>query len=269
MEQIIYTNSDGVSVNFSTASKYRVHIPTQVRGLGMPSTTRYRESVVDTDGSVETGYHVEDRPITITGKIFENNKLGWPTLRINLQSALTPHRNGTLKYKNGTDTYLIDVRIEDCVIDVGQNGDYPTFSISLTAPFPHWRAETETTVTLTPSTTVVYAGNVACGAVFTFTASDTVALASLAITNAGVTNTVVFRSALSLVANDVLEVSTVPGSISVKINDVMAFEYIDFVASAIEKTLLNPGSNVIVWAAGGNEANLSTDMRYTSLYLGV
>ena len=98
--------------------------------------------------------------------------------------------------------------------------------------------------------------------------ADDIDMDSLTITNGSTVETITFRTGggILLDTGDVLVVKTTPPSPIITLNDVSALERINFANTVFPK--LYPGTNVISWAAHGDEADFTVSIKYTPLYLG-
>ncbi len=269
-EKLIYTNSAGETVEFSATSRFHVNIRKDVNGLSEVRTTVYSQQIMDLDGELETGFHVEEREITISGAIKDTRHEEQDALIRELEAVFSPFSKGVLRYE-GNDVREIDVRAESAPVissSVGQR--WPRFSVNLVAKNPIWRAPAaKERAIAADGTTIYYEGSRACGILIEITANAlSIDMESLTVTNGDTVETITFRTGggIYLATGDVLKIDTRNG-VTVTKNDVTALERIDFSNTAFP-TMLYPGNNTIVWAAHGDEADFDVKVSYTSLYLG-
>jgi phage-related protein len=269
-ERLIYTNSAGQSIEMSTSSMFHVNIRKDVTGLSTVRNTLYRSQVVDVDGEIETGFHVETRDIDISGDIKSRNHIEQDENIRELQRVFSPFYTGVLRYESDT-TKEIDVRVlvaPNVNTKVGYR--WLPFTISLEALNPNWRETAELTKAIVyTGTEIYYYGSKACGLEITITATgDAVDIESLTITNGDNVETVTFRTAgdVTLDTDDVIVLDTTPGSISIQLNDVDAWARIDHNNTIYPR--LYPGTNTITWLAYGDEADFTVSVAYTPLYIG-
>ena len=269
-DKLIYTNSAGKSVEFSLDSQFHSNIRKDVSGLFDVRATINRSQIVDVDGDIETGYHVEAREINIKGVIKSYQEDEQDALINELQGVLSPHMTGTLRYE-GSSVREIAVHA-DIAPDVqeyeGQR--WPTFYITLQALDPNWRGlyEKESSIEAT-GTDIYYPGTKACGIEIEITANaDDIDFESLTISNGDSVQTITFRTGggVTLDTDDVLAVNTTPGNVSILLNGTVALERIDFNNTVFP--LLFNGTNTITWSAYGDESDFTVTIRYTPLYLG-
>jgi len=227
--------------------------------------------VVDVDGEIETGFHVESRDIDIIGDIKSRNHAEQDENIRELQSVFSPFYTGVLRYE--TDRIReIDVRVLTAPDPKAKAGNrWLPFSITLEALNPNWRetAELEESIDDT-GTEIYYYGSKACGVELEITATgDDVDIESITITNGTNVETVTFRTAgdVTLDTDDVIVLNTEPGNVSILLNDANAYERIDFNDTVFPK--LYPGTNTVTWSAYGDEDDFTVTLRYTPLYLGV
>ena len=270
-DKLIYTNSAGKSIEFSLDSIFQTNIRKDVSGLFDVHASINRSQIVDVDGDIETGYHVEAREISIQG-VIKSYQMNEQRARINeMQSVLSPHMTGTLRFESAT---VREIAVHaDIAPDVkeyeGQR--WPTFYVTLQALNPNWSElyQKETGIDDT-GTDIYYPGSKPCGIEIQITANaDDIDFESLTITNGDIVQTITFRTAGSvyLDTDDVLVVNTTPGSVAITLNGSTALERIDFNNTVFP--LLYNGKNTITWSAYGDESDFDVSISYTPLYLGL
>jgi hypothetical protein len=271
-DRLVYTNTQGKSIEFSADSVYYTNIRTDVKGLVSAKTTIYKEQVVGVDGAIKTGHHIESRSIEITGRIKVDLYGDVDEYARDLSAVFNPAYAGTLRFESAK-TYEIDVEIEEGPDDPGNPGArYPDFKIGLLAMNPNWRLSYEKEIAIADTgTDIAYDGSKECGMEIEITANaDTIDMESITITNGDEVVTITFRTGggVYLMTDDVMKLITTPGQINILLNDEVALERIDF-ENTLFPFLLKPGVNVVTWAANGDEADFDVVVRYTPLYLGV
>lgn len=250
--------------------KYAVNIDNGVTGLDNVKTTIYRDTVVDRDGSIKTGLHIEERDIKITGFIDADNATERDLLIAELQEVFSPFYSGVIRFE-GNYAKEIDVEPEEAPEIIYQTEGRPTeFSLSLVALNPTWRAASAKTKTIPAGgTNVYYEGTRACGMEITITAgADNVDMENFSVSSGGPVETVSFRTGggVYLSTGDVLKLAIGLDSVEITKNGINALERIDFTNTVFPK--LYPGNNAISWNAHGDEADFAVSIRYTPLYLG-
>lgn len=269
-DKLIYTNSVGKSVEFSLDSLFMTNIRKDVTGLFDVRATLNRSQIVDVDGDIETGYHVEAREIAIQGIIKSFQADEQEALIDELQSVLSPHMTGTLRYEGST-VREIDVHADLAPeIKEVEGQRWPTFYITLQALNPNWRGLYQKAESIPAAgADVYYPGSKACGVAIEITAgADDVDFESLTITNGDTVQTVTFRKpgGVNLNSGDVMLVNTTPGYVQITLNDADALSRIDLDNTVFP--LLFQGTNTITWSAYGDESDFTVSIRYTPLYLG-
>lgn len=174
-DRLIYTNSAGREIEMSTASQFFVNISKDVSGMSDVKTTIYTSTVVDADGEIETGFHVEDRSIVISGRIKDTSADNREELIREMQEVFSPFYAGILRHE-GSEIREIDVRPETAPKITSSAGKrWAEFSLTLLAANPSWRASAEKEKTiLTGGTTIYYEGSRACGMEIEITVAATV-----------------------------------------------------------------------------------------------
>ncbi len=141
-EQLIYTNSNGESVEFSTTSIYHCNVSTDVDGLTDIKNTVYTSSAMEQHGDTYIGHHIEPRDIEISGSINTKSKSEALTYRRELARILSPERAGTLLYVADDFRRVINVKPEDA-LGVSRKKVLFDFDVNFIACSPFWTMETE------------------------------------------------------------------------------------------------------------------------------
>lgn len=141
-EKLIYTNERGESIEFSTASSYHVNFK-DVTGLSDVRNAIYSTNSMGQDGDTYLGYRIESRDIDIVGYIKERDKQAAQNLRRKLNRILNPQYEATLTYVFGDFRRVIGCKIDDAPI-FKRKPIFEQFTVSLSCLNPFWREETET-----------------------------------------------------------------------------------------------------------------------------
>ena len=248
---------------------------------------------VGQDGDTYLGYRIESRDIDIVGYIKERDKQAAQNLRRKLNRILNPQYEATLTYVFGDFRRVIGCKIDDAPI-FKRKPIFEQFTVSLSCLNPFWREETETREDIAtwiggfefpvpdglelydgweigyrqPSLIVnVYnSGDVKSGIRIEFRAIG-------AVTNPVLLNVDTrefIKLNISLVAGDVLTVSTGYGEKAVKLNRggtiTDAFRYLDVDSSYLQIAV---GDNLFRYSADANAENLEVSIYHNNLYLGV
>ena len=291
-EKLIYTNERGESIEFSPASSYHVNFK-DVTGLSDVRNAIYSTNSMGQDGDTYLGYRIESRDIDIVGYIKERDKQAAQNLRRKLNRILNPQYEATLTYVFGDFRRVIGCKIDDAPI-FKRKPIFEQFTVSLSCLNPFWREETETREDIAtwiggfefpvpdglelydgweigyrqPSLIVnVYnSGDVKSGIRIEFRAIG-------AVTNPVLLNVDTrefIKLNISLVAGDVLTVSTGYGEKAVKLNRggtiTDAFRYLDVDSSYLQIAV---GDNLFRYSADANAENLEVSIYHNNLYLGV
>ncbi|MCE5342315.1 MAG: phage tail family protein [Eubacteriales bacterium] len=269
-DRLVYTNSRGDSVELSTGSRFRVNILNDVTGMSDVNATYYRDKVVGGDGTIVTGYVLDERAIVINGKIIDTGRGDREDLMRELQAVFSPFYAGVLRHE-GSKIREINVYPEAAPkFTKREKARWTEFSLTLLAPNPNWRASAEKEKTIaTGGTTIYYDGSRACGLEIEITAgADAIDMDSFTNTNGSTVQTITFRAGggVTLMTGDVLLLAISQTGVTITLNAVNALERIDFTDTVFP--LLYPGNNVLAWDAHGDEADFTVKVRYTPLYLG-
>ena len=141
-EKLIYTNERGESIEFSPASSYHVNFK-DVTGLSDVRNAIYSTNSMGQDGDTYLGYRIESRDIDIVGYIKERDKQAAQNLRRKLNRILNPQYEATLTYVFGDFRRVIGCKIDDAPI-FKRKPIFEQFTVSLSCLNPFWREETET-----------------------------------------------------------------------------------------------------------------------------
>lgn len=253
----------------------------------------YSTNSMGQDGDTYLGYRIESRDIDIVGYIKERDKQAAQNLRRKLNRILNPQYEATLTYVFGDFRRVIGCKIDDAPI-FKRKPIFEQFTVSLSCLNPFWREETETREDIAtwiggfefpvpdglelydgweigyrqPSLIVnVYnSGDVKSGIRIEFRAIG-------AVTNPVLLNVDTrefIKLNISLVAGDVLTVSTGYGEKAVKLNRggtiTDAFRYLDVDSSYLQIAV---GDNLFRYSADANAENLEVSIYHNNLYLGV
>jgi len=259
-EKLIYTNSAGKSVEFSTASNYHVNIRKDVSGLSGLDIVIFSSEIVGMDGDIETGLKVQPRYIDIVGKIKTRSHTEQDQLSEELSAALSPFYTGVLRYE-GEHTREIDVRVKTVPDPRSKVGDrMPNFNIEMKAEYPYWRLPYEKTATIADTgTSLYYDGTKPCGIQIEITAKkDDIDMDSFTVQQGGETKALSFRTGggLYLQTDDVISLNTTPGQVNITLNDDTALERFD-TANCYFPFELYPGVNVLSWTVKAIEYSAS------------
>ena len=266
-EKLIYTNERGESIEFSPASSYHVNFK-DVTGLSDVRNAIYSTNSMGQDGDTYLGYRIESRDIDIVGYIKERDKQAAQNLRRKLNRILNPQYEATLTYVFGDFRRVIGCKIDDAPIFTRE--DIATWIGGFEFPVPDglelydgWEIGYRQ-----PSLIVnVYnSGDVKSGIRIEFRAIG-------AVTNPVLLNVDTrefIKLNISLVAGDVLTVSTGYGEKAVKLNRggtiTDAFRYLDIDSSYLQIAV---GDNLFRYSADANAENLEVSIYHNNLYLGV
>ena len=264
-----------------------------VTGLSDVRNAIYSTNSMGQDGDTYLGYRIESRDIDIVGYIKERDKQAAQNLRRKLNRILNPQYEATLTYVFGDFRRVIGCKIDDAPI-FKRKPIFEQFTVSLSCLNPFWREETETREDIAtwiggfefpvpdglelydgweigyrqPSLIVnVYnSGDVKSGIRIEFRAIG-------AVTNPVLLNVDTrefIKLNISLVAGDVLTVSTGYGEKAVKLNRggtiTDAFRYLDVDSSYLQIAV---GDNLFRYSADANAENLEVSIYHNNLYLGV
>lgn len=153
IEALIYTNCAGEEVEFSTESEYYVNVSRDVSGLGDLETSLYTQMEYGGNGSVEVGFHTEERPIEISGHILSDEESEIAVIKRFLGHIFTPYRTGSLKHCTKSGMRTIDVRPTMAPKISWKQGEcWPTFTINVIAHNPYWENITDTNDVVTGPT---------------------------------------------------------------------------------------------------------------------
>ena len=290
-EKLIYTNERGESIEFSPASSYHVNFK-DVTGLSDVRNAIYSTNSMGQDGDTYLGYRIESRDIDIVGYIKERDKQAAQNLRRKLNRILNPQYEATLTYVFGDFRRVIGCKIDDAPI-FKRKPIFEQFTVSLSCLNPFWREETETREDIAtwiggfefpvpdglelydgweigyrqPSLIVnVYnSGDVKSGIRIEFRAIG-------AVTNPVLLNVDTrefIKLNISLVAGDVLTVSTGYGEKAVKLNRggtiTDAFRYLDVDSSYLQIAV---GDNLFRYSADANAENLEVSIYHITCIWG-
>lgn len=265
----------------------------ELTGLSDVRNAIYSTNSMGQDGDTYLGYRIESRDIDIVGYIKERDKQAAQNLRRKLNRILNPQYEATLTYVFGDFRRVIGCKIDDAPI-FKRKPIFEQFTVSLSCLNPFWREETETREDIAtwiggfefpvpdglelydgweigyrqPSLIVnVYnSGDVKSGIRIEFRAIG-------AVTNPVLLNVDTrefIKLNISLVAGDVLTVSTGYGEKAVKLNRggtiTDAFRYLDVDSSYLQIAV---GDNLFRYSADANAENLEVSIYHNNLYLGV
>lgn len=250
--------------------EYAVNVDNDVSGMSDITTKIYRDSVVDSDGSIKTGTHLNERVINISGYINARDISVRNGLISDLHRVCSPSNSGVLRYEG---EYVREIDADpESTPKITYKGGWPNtiFTLSLVALNPNWRDTAALTKTIASAgTSIYYGGSRACGMRITITASgDAVDMQTLTVTNGSTAETITFRTGGGVLLNtgDVLVVDVKQVGVDITLNDVNALERIDFTNTVFPN--LYPGNNTISWLAHGDESQFTVGVAYTPLYLG-
>ena len=272
-EKLTYTNERGESIVFSPASSYHVNFK-DVSGLSDVQNAIYSTNSMGQDGDTYLGYRIESRDIDIVGHIKERDKIAIQDLRRNLNRILNPQYSATLTYELGDFKRVIGCTINNAPI-FKRGTIFEQFTIQLSCLNPFWREQAETREDI-----ATWIGG------FEFPVPDGLEITpdweigyrqpSLIVNvfNSGDVKSVntqeFIKANISLVAGDVLTVSTGYGEKSVKLLsggvESDAFRYLDVDSSYLQ---LAVGDNLFRYSADTNAENLEVSIYHNNLYLGV
>ncbi len=137
-ERLIYTNSNGESIEFSIRSDYHVNVSKDVTGISDIKNTLYTTSSMGQHGETFISQKINSRDIDITGYIKRKDKDNMLTLRRAMQKILNPELDAVLIYQYGAFTKCIDVKTDNA--PVFKRGNVLTqFTVQFTCPSPFWR----------------------------------------------------------------------------------------------------------------------------------
>ena len=142
IEQLIYTNSNGESLIFSTMSVYHVNVSKDVTGISDIKNTLYTTSSMGQHGETFISQKINSRDIDIAGSINRKDKDVMLQLRRSMQKILNPELNATLTYVYGSFTKVIDAKIDSAPV-FRHKKVLEEFTIQLTCPSPFWRDQKE------------------------------------------------------------------------------------------------------------------------------
>ena len=290
IEKLIYTNERGESITFSHASIFHTN---EVSGLSDVRNEIYSINSMGQDGDTYLGNRIQSREIEIVGSIRERDKDRMRDYRRQMNRVLNPQYSATLTYEYGDFRRVIDCKIDNAPAFT-RKAIFQDFTIQLLCLNPFWREETETREDIAtwiggfefpvpdglelydgweigyrqPSLIVnVYnSGDVKSGIRIEFRAIG-------AVTNPVLLNVDTrefIKLNISLVAGDVLTVSTGYGEKAVKLNRggtiTDAFRYLDVDSSYLQIAV---GDNLFRYSADANAENLEVSIYHNNLYLGV
>jgi hypothetical protein len=288
--ELIYTNSNGGSVTFGGSAPYLYQ---NHSGFGGPKNNIYTVKSPNQDGESFVGSDLDKRQLTIDGSIIANTDDLQPYRR-ELTQVFNPKLSGELEYINGD----FDTKI-DCQVDTPPtwaDDDYDgeqSFSVILLCPSPFFKALEQQRTEIAAWTggiefpldipedgiefevrspslivNVNNPGDVECGMKVVFTA-----LAEL--TNPSVVN-VNTQESIKIKADmqqgDKIVVTTGYGSNKVELIragvTTSAMNLLDILNSTLPFMKLQPGDNLIRYAAATNQDNLQCVVYNTPQYLG-
>ncbi len=142
-ERLIYTNTRGESIEFSTTSIYHCNVSTDVDGLSDIESDIYTSTSIGQIGDTYLGYHIEPKEIDVAGSINIQDKSLALAARRTLSRVLSPALSGTLLYIADDYRRVINVKPEKAPV-VTRKKVLFNFSIQFNAPTPLWEKETET-----------------------------------------------------------------------------------------------------------------------------
>lgn len=287
-EKLIYTNSQGESVEISHSSLFLLQ---SVEGLGAIRNIIYTSKGIAQDGATTVGQSLDLRDISIRGTISETEKEKVLQYRRKLIKVFNPKLSGTLRYQ--LDDFIKEI---DCKLEISPSFPYTdakfkTFLVQLICPHPFWKniSENKEEIALwvgdfsfelelteqgiemghrEPSliVNVLNDGDVPCGMKVEFKALATVVNPS--ILNVNTQDYIKINKTMT--AGEVITVTTGFGSKKVEsyLNGITtnAFNFIDLGSTFLQ---LFVGDNLFRYNADTNIDNLEVSIYYTPQYLGV
>lgn len=141
-EKLLYINSRGETLEFSTTSVYHCNVSKDVTGLAGIENTIYSTNSMGQHGDTYIAQRFEPREIEIIGNINTIDKDRVLELRRKAEKILNAELDGKLVYK-----YKDFTRVIDCKVDgkpLFKHGKvFMQYTIPLTCCNPFWREETE------------------------------------------------------------------------------------------------------------------------------
>lgn len=287
-EKLIYTNSQGLSVEISHSSFYFL---SYYDGLGGIKNIIYTSKGVAQDGVTPTGQCLDIRDISIKGTIKSTDKDEILKHRRKLEQVFNPKFDGILRYELGDFIKEIDCKIEQAPIFPASSTRYKDFLIQLVCYKPFFRdiSERKEEIALwqgdfsfelefnddgielghrEPSliVNIFNNGDVNCGIKVEFKALATVLNPSILNVN----TQEFIKINKSMLAGEVITITTGYGNkkVSSLLNGVTsnAINYIDFRSTFLQ---LEVGDNLFRYNADENIDNLEVSIYFIQQYLGV
>ncbi len=282
IERLIYTNSDGESIEFSALSPFHVNNK-EMQGINDIRNEVYSSAGIGQRGETVTGQDVESREIELSGSIKIQNRDHARRYARLYTHVLNPELSGTLEYICGDIDRAIDCRVID---STPSKGDILTnVSVSFLCSNPMWRDKESSMIEFitvsgglefpveiedwgiggifkTTEIDIDNPGDVAVGMVITLAASGTIA--DPTITNETTGDSISYIG--PLVDTESLVIDTRYGLKTMKLNGVSVLAYLDPGSVFIQ---LAPGINHISYSAATGAAHITATIEFTPEYWGV
>lgn len=279
-EKIIYENDRGQRVEIAYSFPYFFQSITGVDGIDAEIT---KIKSVGQDGVTITNVSLPYRPIRISGSLKGSTKEEIARLRAELFKIFNPKIKGTLQYEYGETKKQIRCQVETGPVfkKKGKSYQYQDFIIDLICPVPFWFDEFETgkeIVTwiggisfplILPTTfamkgpkkiNIINNGDVETPVRIEFRGPAT----NPRITN--ITTGEYIQVNRTILANDILVITTDFGNKRVEINGQNVFNWID-VSSVFWQ--LEVGDNVVEYSSDDEVEPASVKISYRNRYIGV
>ena len=141
-EKLIYINSRGETLEFSTTSVFHCNVSKDVTGIAGIDNTIYKTNSMGQHGDTYIGQRFEPREISIAGSIDSKDKDRVLELRRRAEKILNAELDGKLVYQ-----YKDFVRVIDCKVDgrpdFKRKKVFMQYDIPLICCSPFWKEETE------------------------------------------------------------------------------------------------------------------------------
>lgn len=261
MLKITAQNLYGDSIQLTQNASLRV----TVAGLNPPTGTVFTADLATKDGSIYNSAKANNRNIVLTI---------WPqgynieTVRMSLYKVFKIAKYIKLTIENGVRKATIEGYIDNIDGDLFEAPQ--SLQVSIINPDPFFVAYTATTKAVTTAgtaETVVNAGDMESGAVFTITATG--AASDIVIANS--TTGQSFGIDVDLAAGDVLVLDTKRGekALLLTISGGTPENILNQMTEGSTWPMLQPGNNSIAFTAASGGANLSMSVEFNALYEGM
>ena len=289
-QRLLYTNQNGESIELSPLSVYSTNVSEDVTGLSDVSAKVNTVQAIGQDGVTWASTIIQQRDITIKGRINERDVARKGIYRRGLNHVLNPKYKGRLEFIHGDFRRQIACFPEKAPMYSGDRY-YDLYTIDLVCPSPFWEEVTSSSVSVSSwesgwefpfeiddagfifgnkslgvTVYVTNSGDTECGMSVKFTALGPVTNPELLNIRTGE----FLRVNTSMIAGDQIIINTHYGNKTAHlIRDKQAcpiFRYIDADSTFF---MLDLGTNAFQAGAEFGAGDLDITITYSNQYLGV